>query len=212
MGHPIPTEHKAGAANPVWTLYQERLLEELVRREGFGADDTTDLLFTNVKEIDLVGHVYNMVNPEMRSTIRHADRMLKKFVSWLEATVGPNQYVIAMTADHGSGPDPRTIDAWPIGMPQLQVDLAARFGVRVSKLFQAQRPTGMWFHPGTLETKNIDLEDVADFLLDYRMEDNLGPGKSLPPAYRARSRERLFAAAYPSASLPEVMSCARAKA
>ncbi|MGH2757507.1 MAG: alkaline phosphatase family protein, partial [Actinomycetota bacterium] len=190
MGHPIPETHRAGAANPVWTRFQARLIETLIRGEGFGADDTPDLFFTNFKEIDLIGHVYNMVNPEMRSVLRESDAALERLVSFLDSEVGAGEWVLAVTADHGSGPDPRTIDAWPISMPQLQVDVAARVRVRVTKLFQGQRPTGMWFHPPTVAKQDIDLGEIADMLLDYRLEDNVEPNKVIPPEYSSRTRER----------------------
>jgi predicted AlkP superfamily pyrophosphatase or phosphodiesterase len=212
MGHLIPPEHRAGAANPVWTRFQARLLETLIRREGFGADDTPDLLFTNFKEIDLIGHVYNMVNPEMRSVLSHSDAVLERLVSFFDSQVGAGEWMLAFTADHGSGPDPRTIDAWPISMPQLQVDVAASVRVRVTKLFQAQRPTGMWFHPPTVAKNEVDLGAVAELLLDYRIEDNLEPDQVIPPQYSSRSKERLFAAAFPTTALPEVMACARERA
>jgi hypothetical protein len=211
-GHRIPELHRAGAANPVWTRFQARLIETLVRRERFGADDTPDLLFTNFKEIDLIGHVYNMVNPEMRSILRHSDASLERLVSFLDDQVGSGEWVLAFTADHGSGPDPRTIGAWPISMPQLQVDVATAVGVRVTKLFQAQRPTGMWFHPPTMAKRKVDLAEIAELLLDYRIEDNVEPNQVVPSEYASRSKERLFAAAFPTSALPDVMACARGRA
>jgi hypothetical protein len=60
--------------------------------------------------------------------------------------------------------------------------------------------------------RNIDLGDVADFLLDYRMRDNLQPGKRLRGPYAARANERLFAAAFPTTALDDVMACARERA
>ena len=211
MGHPLPTLHRAGAANPVWTRYQVRLLTALIDREGFGRDDTPDLLFTNFKEPDLVGHVYNLVNPEMRSSLRHADDSLEQLVEHLDETVGSGRWVMAFTADHGSGPDPRSVGAWPIDMDQLRLDIALRFRVRVTEFFQAQRPTGLWLRPRILERRNIALEDIAEFLLDYTLEDNVGD-KRIPRGYRGRASERLFEASFPSARLDEVVACSEAAA
>jgi hypothetical protein len=62
------------------------------------------------------------------------------------------------------------------------------------------------------DREGIELTDVADFLIGYRMRDNLVPGKRLPEGYAERATERLFAAAFPTTELPEVMSCARERA
>lgn len=212
MGHQIPEIHRAGSATPVWTLYQRRLIESLMTNEGFGQDEVPDLFFTNVKEIDLIGHAYNLISREMRSVLRHADDSLQALVTFLDDTVGEGRWVMALTADHGAGPDARSIGAWPISMPQLQVDLAVRFGMRVTKLFQAQRPTGMWFDPATMKRKGIDLGDMADFLLDYTIKDNTETNQVIPTKSATRFDEKLFAAAFPTAALPEVMACARERA
>ena len=45
----------AGFDTPARTVYQERVVETVVKNEGFGADDTPDLLYLNFKEIDYVG-------------------------------------------------------------------------------------------------------------------------------------------------------------
>ena len=77
-----------GFDTPARTAYQERVVEEVVRREGFGADDTPDLLYLNFKEIDYVGHVWSMNSPEMTDAVRYQDEALKRFVSFLNRQVG----------------------------------------------------------------------------------------------------------------------------
>ncbi len=41
-------------------------LEEMIGREGFGADETPDLLFVNYKMIDYISHVWTVNSPEMQ--------------------------------------------------------------------------------------------------------------------------------------------------
>lgn len=208
LGHRIPTEHRAGAANPVWTRYQSRLLKATWSNEGFGKDDVTDMFFTNFKEVDLIGHVYNYLQPEMRSMVKHTDIVLGQLTAWLDANVGKDEWVLAMTADHGSGPDPYKTGAWPIDEARLQVDIAVEFGVRVTDLFQAQRPTGMWLNAETMEQNAITTEAIADFVMDYTIRDNWKEGRRLPLAYRERWSEKIFAAAFPTNRLEEVVECA----
>ena len=65
-------------------------LESLIEQEGFGDDGVTDLLFVNYKEIDDAGHNWNMLNPEMRSTLEYADDVLGSLRRFLEhPTPGP---------------------------------------------------------------------------------------------------------------------------
>ena len=210
FGHNIPTEHRAGAANPVWTRYQSRLLRKTWRNEGFGQDDVTDMFFTNFKEIDLIGHVYNFLQPEMRSMVKHTDVVLGQLIKYLNANVGEGEWVIALTADHGSGPDWEKTGAWPIDEARLQVDIAVEFGVRVTDLFQAQRPTGIWLNAETMEQEGITEEQIADFIMGYTIRDNWKEGRRLPEAYRSRWDEKIFSAAFPTDRLDDVMECAGA--
>ena len=209
LGHRIPTEHRAGAANPVWTRYQLRVLKAIWANEGYGQDDVTDMFFTNFKELDLIGHVFNYLQPEMRSIVKHTDAVLGAMVNYLDANVGKGEWVIALTADHGSGPDAEKTGAWPIDEKRFQVDLAVEFGVRVTDLFQAQRPTGMWLNRETMEQEAITGEMVSDFVMDYTIRENWIEGKQLPEAYRPRWNEKLFSAAFPTDRLDEVLACAR---
>lgn len=211
MGHPLQAEKEAGVTNPVWTRYQLRLMRKLWASEGFGKDAVPDLFFTNFKEVDLVGHGFNMVTPEMRSTLQHTDDVLGSLVQHLDALVGEGRWVMAMTADHGQGPAPRTTGAWPIEIEELQRDIAKMTGTKVSNLFQGQRPTGMWFDPQVIADKGIALEDIADFILAYTIGDNLVGDGAPPAAYRDRLDEKLFSAAMPTNRLDAVATCSEAR-
>ena len=207
MGHRLQAEKEAGVTNPVWTRYQLRLLKRLWASEGFGQDAVPDLFFTNFKEVDLVGHGFNMVTPEMRSTVEHTDDVLGSLVDHLDRIVGEGRWVMAMTADHGQGPAPRTTGAWPIEIEELQRDIARMTGTRGSNLFQSQRPTGMWFDPQVMADKGIAIEDIADFILAYTIGDNIADDRAAPAVYRDRLDEKLFSAAMPTNRLDEVAAC-----
>ena len=207
LGHDLPDGPHEGFANPAWTLYQMRLLRTLLNRERFGKDKTPDLFFTNFKQIDEVSHAYFLQSPEMHYTIPYSDRALRGIVRWLNRHVGKKRWVLGMTADHGVGPRFDKIGAWPIDMTELQIDIALRFGVRVTDLFQSQRPQGFWLNDRTLRARNITRDEISNFLLRYTIGDNVRKGRRIPRAYRARVDEKLFAAAWPSARLRKVADC-----
>lgn len=208
FGHRLPEDLNRGRATPAWTLYQMRLLRTLLNREGFGRDKTPDLFFTNFKQIDAVSHVYFLQSPEMHATIPYSDRALGGIVRWLNEHVGKKRFVLAMTADHGVGPRFDKIGAWPIDMTELQIDVAIRFGVRVTDLFQSQRPQGFWLNNRTLKANRITRDEISNYLLRYTIGDNLRQGEKIPRAYRARENEKLFAAAWPSARITSMSDCA----
>jgi predicted AlkP superfamily pyrophosphatase or phosphodiesterase len=77
-----------GFDTPARIPYQTRVIEEMIGREGFGADETPDLLFVNYKMIDYISHVWTVNSPEMQDAVKGQDAALETFVDFLNATVG----------------------------------------------------------------------------------------------------------------------------
>jgi hypothetical protein len=197
MGHKdILQDPRERRHTPVWILYQTKLIETLMKREGFGADAVPDMFFVNYKQIDDAGHDWNMLFPEMKDTLHWADEMLRHLVTFLNRTVGKQQWVLALTADHGQGPDVRAVGAWPIHMGVLVDDVAKHFGIPADELFQDTRPVGFWVNPKALFEHGVTLEQISNYLVHYRLEDNSATG--IPKMYQDRLKEPIFAAAFPA--------------
>ena len=116
-----------GFETPARVPYQTRLLERMIVKEGFGADEIPDLLFTNYKLVDFVSHAFSMNSLEMRDSVEAQDTDLKEFVSFLDETVGKGEWVLALTADHGAIPDPATTGALPLSTDKMLLAIEAAF-------------------------------------------------------------------------------------
>ena len=181
--------------SPAWVLHQTRLLDALIRGEGFGRDDVPDLLYTNYKQIDLLGHMYNMVNEEVGDAVRYSDIALRRLVTILNKEVGRNRWVLALTADHGQQPDALDVDAWPISTDELISDLAGRFDVDESVVLR-WRPSGLWLNSEQLDEVGVTMSDIARYLREYTIEDNLSNRDDLPETFEERLDERIFEAVF----------------
>lgn len=199
--------------SPAWVLYQTRLLISMLEREGFGADDVPDLFFTNYKQIDSAGHAWNMLSDHVRDLVAYSDDALKELVRWLEGSVGRGNFVLVMTADHGQVPDPLVAgnDAWPIRISYLKADVARHFGVEVDELFMGQRPIGFWLDREVMKEIGIGADDIAQYLIDYRLRPNVPNMEELPEGYADELDEHLFSAAFPRSALGRIQRCTRAK-
>lgn len=207
FGHPLPTDPSHGFANPTWTLYQMRLLRTLLNNEGFGKDKVPDLFYTNFKQIDEVSHAYFMEGVEMAHTIPYSDAALAGLVRWMNANVGEKRWVIAMTADHGVGPNFKTVGAWAIDMNELLRDVANHFGLDAGRLFLSQRAQGFWVDVPYMRSRNVSKAEISNYLLTYRIKHNVRRGQHVPKRFEDRMRERLFSAAWPSDKNSEVKDC-----
>ena len=198
--------------SPAYTLYQTRLLETLITEGGFGDDETTDLVFVNYKQIDDVGHFYNMLSPEMEEIVRYTDQALEEIVDLLDSSVGHGRWVLVLTADHGETPDVRATGGIPIDQELIKQEIAAHFEVEPRDLFLQARTMGAWFDTDFRKAHGITLEEIADVILDLRAGDVMADGESVPDTYKERLDEPVFEAAFPGNRLDDVWRCAADRA
>lgn len=76
--------------------------------EGLGKDDAPDILSISLSGHDYVNHQYSAESRLSHDHFLHLDRMLQDFFRDLDATVGRDNYVAVLTADHGFTPAPET--------------------------------------------------------------------------------------------------------
>jgi len=188
-----------GFDTPARTPFQETLIETLIEREGFGADEVPDLLFLNYKAIDTVGHLFSADGDEMSDAVRQQDETLGEFVGFLDRTVGEGEWVMALTADHGTQEDPETSGAFMIDINKLEAGLTETFddGDEVP-LVQRVRPTEVWLDRGELRENGASLLDVSEWFLRLTQQDTF-KNRNLPEP--GREGETVFAAALPSSIL-----------
>jgi hypothetical protein len=186
---------------PAFVQHQGDALVEMVEREEIGEDGVTDLLFVELKPTDFGGHLWNMLAPEEEFVLRAQDEVLRRLVEALDRKVGPDEYVLAVTADHGQTPRPETVGGLRVHPDILGRDVNGYFGV---KLVQKVTPSGMFIDRGAAEDVGIELQDIARFVATYRYGDGL-PRDADRSAIPPQDLDRLvFAAALPATYLEEL--------
>ncbi|CAN5740367.1 hypothetical protein BH20ACT23_BH20ACT23_09160 [soil metagenome] len=209
MGNDILENPRDLRNTPAWTLYQTDVATTVMEREGFGDDDITDLFFMNYKQIDEAGHRFNMLEPEVRSVVRYTDGELEKLMSWLDRNVGEREWVLMLTADHGQGPDPIRVGAWPVRKAPILEGIGRKFNVDPEELLQDGRPGAYWIDDQVLEAAGMTLEDIAAYFNDHRLEENVRADEDIPALYEDRLREPLFSSAWPTSAMGRVWNCAK---
>jgi hypothetical protein len=183
--------------------YQGDALGEILEREPVGRDELTDFLFVELKPTDFGGHIWNMVAPEEEEVLRAQDEFLGELVDLLDEGVGPERYVLALTADHGQTPVPETR-----GGVRIDPDVVGRRIVEYfrSPLVERTSPSGIFLDMEAVEEAGITLEDVARYIATLRYRDVLPADADLDLVPPELGDRRVFAAALPGpfiASLTE---------
>jgi hypothetical protein len=185
---------------PAFITYHGRVMQEMIADEGYGADRVTDLLFTNFKQIDRLGHYFNMASDEVRQAVVESDRQLGELERFLDTEVGPDRWVIAITADHGQQPDESAIDGYGINPREVLDDIDRRFG----DVSLTLRPTQLFLDEEAMIREDVTVEEVARYLSNYRLQDNAAdPRQVIAGAGVFEPSDRLFEFVSPSSMLDD---------
>lgn len=97
------------------TTYGNEMLEEfveaLIRNEGIGRHDVTDLLTISYSSNDLLGHKVGIYGPAMRQMVLDTDAAIGRLLNAAEASAGRGNVLVILTADHGVVPAPEELAA-----------------------------------------------------------------------------------------------------
>jgi hypothetical protein len=187
-----------GFHTPARVPYQTRLLQELIRREGFGTDETPDLLYVNYKLIDTLGHLYGIQDPAMRDAVAAQDESLAEFIDFLNGEVGEERWVLLVTADHGSLMSAAATGAFQISAEELHSAIQERFDADDDDLpvIDQVKQTEIFMNLGELEEHGHTLEAVSRFIMGIRQRDVPIPGLPVPSP-----NAKVFQAAFPARAL-----------
>jgi hypothetical protein len=183
--------------------WQTRIMSELVSREGFGKDDVPDLMFVNYKQIDAIGHGPSMNSPDMGAVVRRTDAALGELVRLMNKEVGTGEWMMVLTADHGSTPKPSVSGGFPISMPNFGEDLRDAFDEDGDDrdILLITRISQLWLDHEEMADNGVTLEQVSRWILRYTAGENVTDPSSLPPG---RASQRVFAAAFPGQVLADL--------
>lgn len=132
-----PEERKGAPLTPLYDHMVLQLARLAVDSESLGTDDAPDLLAVNLSGTDYVGHQFGPDSPQMHQHLRILDKNLGAFFTALDARLGHDGYLVALSADHGVAPVPESAQGQAKGgvrldpekfWRDLELPLQGRFG------------------------------------------------------------------------------------
>jgi hypothetical protein len=199
LEHDILDQPDRVEETPAFIEFHARALMNMIKEEGYGDDRVTDLLYTNFKQIDRVGHYFNMASEEVNASLLKTDEVLGDILSFLDDEVGKGNYAVVLTADHGQQPDAPDIDAYGINPRQVEEDIDAEFG----PITRAVWPTEVFLLEDEMQRLDVSVEEVAEFLGRYTVGDNRTEDRFTG---RFDDPDRIFDLAIPAKRLEDI-SC-----
>ena len=117
----------AHRSSPYADLVTLNFARELLEHEGFGRDEVPDLLFIGLSAADYIGHRYGPYSHEIHDHFLRLDGYLGDFFEFLDEQVGPDAYVVALSADHGVLPVPEQLAELGVDASRIRPDELVAF-------------------------------------------------------------------------------------
>jgi predicted AlkP superfamily pyrophosphatase or phosphodiesterase len=132
-GKPGDDYYDAWESSPYSDAYLGELAEAAVDGLELGRGPGTDFLAISFTALDLVGHDFGPSSHEVQDVLVRLDRTIGSLLAHLDRAVGPANYVLALTGDHGSAPIPEQVIAKGINGGRLGMALIVE---RTEKVLQ----------------------------------------------------------------------------
>ena len=138
--------------------------QELIRKEKLGGGARPDYLSISFSSTDYVGHSYGPNSIESEDNLIHLDATLTKLFAFVDSTVGLENTVIVLSADHGVDDIPEErkgfgYDAERFGGDKLRAKLNEALRARLNigiDLVADVVPPGIYFDPARLRESKLD--------------------------------------------------------
>ena len=151
------------------TPFADRFIAEMAMAAidtlELGQQDRTDYLAVSFGTLDRVGHEYGPRSHEVQDTLVRLDDTLGMLLDHLDERVGPDRYVLALSADHGVIPIPEQLGAMGFDAGRLDVEIVR---ARVDEALNATLGAGphvaainqseLYFEPGVYQALGQDAE------------------------------------------------------
>lgn len=141
--------------------------------EQLGQDDAPDLLSVSLSGHDYVNHAWSAESRLSHDHLLKLDRMFQEFFRYLDATVGKDNYLAVLTADHGFMPAPevskaRGLDAGRVvaseALAHINAGLEQRFATPKLALYTSA--SALVLEKKLIAQKGLAFDTVADAARD----------------------------------------------
>ncbi len=144
-----------------------------IEKEQLGKDEITDFLTVSFSSTDYVGHILGPRSMELQDTYLRLDQTIATFLAYLDKTVGKNNYLLFLTADHAGAENAKflkdnkynvtNVEPKDIvkGLKKFSIDT---YGV---DLLLDYSNFNLFFNKEIIRSKQLDLIKVKQAFKDY---------------------------------------------
>jgi predicted AlkP superfamily pyrophosphatase or phosphodiesterase len=89
-------------SSPYGNTYTLDFAKQIIHNEKMGQGKETDMICVSISSTDYVGHRYGPNSLEVQDIYLRLDKEIAAFLTYLDNTLGKNNYLLFLSADHGA--------------------------------------------------------------------------------------------------------------
>lgn len=89
-------------SSPYGNTYTFDFAREIINKEKMGQGTETDMLCVSISSTDYAGHRFGPNSLEVEDIYLRLDKEIASFLNYLDKTLGKNNYLLFLSADHGA--------------------------------------------------------------------------------------------------------------
>ncbi len=101
-----PEVYRLVKSSPFGDEITLEMARQAIRGEQLGVDETPDLLWIGLSAPDYIGHLFGPWSQEAMDEYLRLDGVIEQFIGELDKSLGRDNYLVVLTADHGAPPIP----------------------------------------------------------------------------------------------------------
>jgi predicted AlkP superfamily pyrophosphatase or phosphodiesterase len=147
--------------------------KKAIEKEDLGKDEITDFLTVSFSSTDYVGHLLGPRSIELQDTYLRLDETIADFINYLDKTVGENEYLLFLTADHAGAENVTYLkdnkyEVTNINTRNLRKDLTdfskTTYGIDVVANYSN---FNLFFNRDSIATKQLKLQEVKKSFKEF---------------------------------------------
>lgn len=143
-----------------------------IQNEQLGKDEITDFLAVSLSSTDYIGHQFGPNSVEVEDMYLRLDRDVAEFLTYLDNSVGKDQYTIFLSADHGAAHNPTFLNdnkipagTWDSKKNALNKILSDKYGS--DKIVRDIYNYQVHFDYSVLNEKKSDIKSIKEDIINY---------------------------------------------
>ncbi len=145
-----------------------------IEGEKLGQRDETDFMTLSYSSTDYVGHNFGVNSKEVQDTYLRLDKNIAELLEYLDKTVGKDEYIVFLTADHAAVDVPAYLDSLKIPAGyfdsrsfRASIDSLVEKEYGNKKLIKNISNNQLFFNHQLLDEMNINIDNFQQKLSNY---------------------------------------------